>query len=280
MSGYFDGLMRASGLPLGNAPVLGAAPRDTTPLTEIDVAVPAATPVIGPLDVTAQAVPQPVANPSSPDVMQPARPAVIATASTTGSAPTRSAAPLPQTGATGGDAMVPSATPTPPGAEPVAEPVVLRERIIEAALRWVADGPTGATTEPPPTPDARQLQPAPRLLPPQPVATFIAAPAPPAAASATVTAQPVVAEPPPRPAVPAIAQPSRAVAMATPMPSTIPPAHDDSVHVSIGAIHLRVEAPPPPPAVQAAPAPVVQRPSAISQTAPRSGLSRRALRRF
>ena len=25
MSGYFDGLMRASGLPLGNAPVLGAA---------------------------------------------------------------------------------------------------------------------------------------------------------------------------------------------------------------------------------------------------------------
>ena len=54
MSGYFDGLMRASGLPLGNAPVLGAAPRDAAPLTEIDVAVAAAAP-IGPLDVSASA---------------------------------------------------------------------------------------------------------------------------------------------------------------------------------------------------------------------------------
>jgi len=35
MSGYFDGLMRASGLPLGNAPVLGAAPRDAAPLKRL-----------------------------------------------------------------------------------------------------------------------------------------------------------------------------------------------------------------------------------------------------
>jgi hypothetical protein len=54
-------------------------------------------------------------------------------------------------------------------------------------------------------------------------------------------------------------------------------AAEDVVHISIGAIHVRVDAPPPPAVSVASPPPARTPPPA---QAPRSGLSRRALRRI
>jgi hypothetical protein len=275
MSDYFDGLMRSSGLPLGQAPVLGPSPRDAAPLTEIDVEVPAAAPLIGPLDVTAQAVqhafaalpvprgsalaPQPVSSKTAP-VMAPAPASAELPPQVDEVKPSPAAAP-------------PASALAPLAAFPAVEPTMSRERITQAAMRWVAAGPAQAPTDPVPadtTPaTSAEMRP---VEPPASIATATPSDPPRPPESVPTIARRI--ESPPPPAVPEARLPSRAVVV--PTPQATPPTHEDALHVSIGAIHLRVEAPLPP-ALQAAPA---RRLPASVPVTPRSGLSRRALRRI
>ena len=76
----------------------------------------------------------------------------------------------------------------------------------------------------------------------------------------------------PPPAAQETRPPSRAVA--APMLRETPPTLEEAIQVSIGSIHLRVEALAPP-ALRTTPAP--RAPANLPAT-PRSGLSRRALR--
>jgi len=257
MSDYFDGLMRSSGLPLGQAPVLGPSPRDAAPLTEIDVEVPAAAPLIGPLDVTAQAVQHAFA---ALPVLAPAPASAELPPQVDEVKPSPAAAP-------------PASALAPLAAFPAVEPTMSRERITQAAMRWVAAGPAQAPTDPVPadtTPaTSAEMRP---VEPPASIATATPSDPPRPPESVPTIARRI--ESPPPPAVPEARLPSRAVVV--PTPQATPPTHEDALHVSIGAIHLRVEAPLPP-ALQAAPA---RRLPASVPVTPRSGLSRRALRRI
>jgi hypothetical protein len=152
--------------------------------------------------------------------------------------------------------------------------------MVQAAIRWVATGPpTPAATpddHPPERPTAAPLATAPaivRRVPPSP-STDSLAPAP----------SPAQTQPTPRLATPVAVRTSPPIdALARPVvPAAMAPRHDahaEVVEVSIGAIHVRVDAPAvqtrapqPPPAAPA-------RPPADRASA-RSGLARRALRRL
>ena len=175
-------------------------------------------------------------------------------------------------------------------AGPIAAPAMTHERMVQAAMRWIAAEPAPDGAVAPATPERAPSEPVALDRPRQ---TFIdAIPTPSVAQRAeSASAQPhaVAQAQPPTPSVAqraesasarphAVAQaqpPSRAVA--APMERAMPAAaREEAIQVSIGAIHLRVEAPAPP-ALHTTGAP---RPPAAVPTTPRSGLSRRALRGF
>lgn len=81
---------------------------------------------------------------------------------------------------------------------------------------------------------------------------------------------------PPRASAPASAAPSSRIVTEPAVFGRVAPVADETVEISIGAIHVRVDAPVP--QVPAAPAPAAHMPSAGSAAG--SALSRRALRRF
>jgi hypothetical protein len=276
MSGYFDGLMRASGLGLGNAPVLGTPPNAAL-LPEIDGTVPAAAPLVTPLDVAARTMPQ--ISGTSPASPAPSTPQALSARDSPGQTASQAVVHADAEAQPPANAAAQVARPVASarlGTDPAASTVITHERIIQAALQWVAAGSTTAT----PALFGLSADPA------QPRGRAEMSPT--ATSSASVTkASPIepdgvrdvthaVTVQPPRLAVATASLPPAALPMAIPAPRPGPSERDDAVQVSIGAIHLRVEAPPPP-SVQAAPAP---RPVVPSQTVPRSGLSRRALRRF
>lgn len=184
------------------------------------------------------------------------------------------------------------AEPAAPGAEPQAPRVGIapQERppqpsrandLVHAAMRWVASDPQLAeparqAAEPlaaqPRIPDTGST----RVAPAQPVTRTAANPQRPQDAPDGVPAAPQVPAPAP------VALPPLVVAPATPRTEGDAPraATEEPLAISIGAIHLRVDAPAAQtqarPATPPAPA---QRPAA-PECPSRSGLSRRALRRL
>ena len=271
MSDYFDGLLRSSGLPLSQAPVIAPSMRGAAPAAALDLEAPMD---LAPAESSAVATARPI----QPAFAQTPAPAwtfeSVAPNETSDSAtsfgfpPTLKAEPLP--------AAVPASVETKaalarPIAVPATEPAMTHERMVQAAMRWIAaepaqDGPMAIAT-----PERAPYEP---LASDRPRQTFIdtlptpSAPAP----SAPQRAEPASARPN---AVSQAQPPSRAVA--APMERAMPaPAREEAIQVSIGAIHLRVEAPAPP----ALHTTVAPRPPAAVPTTPRSGLSRRALRGF
>ena len=274
MTGYFGALMRASGMAIAGRvpPVAPAGPRTM----EIDA------------ERNADALPEPSARtaPTPAPIESPARPATVVESRASNvirtDAPVEMPAPI---------ATDPARPPVPvredePPAVRVAEPPkpVLAQTLIQAAMKWVA-----ADT------DVRRVAPAASV--PEPVA-----PVPARGESLTITstnrhereasfesprtnhtaaiipsADHVVA----REAIATPVAATRSTAVA--MPATIaPPAaapRDEVIEVSIGAIHVRVDAS----AAQtiARPAPPTPQPRRTANPAlQRSGLARRSLRRI
>lgn len=321
MSGYFDGLMRASGLALGAgsaaAPVTAPAWQPVLPAQTNEGALTEASAVRDAIADAEAAVPQRARAPGLVSVEGQhlrAQPPDRGTASESSASP--AATPLPhragpdasenalrQRAPSPADATTREATsPRGPAPTTVASPArpagaTERDRLIQAAMRWIAADPAAL-----PQPDpARFVDPslaaqlgAPGTAPRPPeaaarmdtrsasgntaaTATFHDAGAPVWDAPAlTRTAPPAertdstLADPPSPPQARALAQ-----ALAT-LPASPAAPRQDPVQVTIGTIHLRVDAPAPP-ALQTAPAP---RAAPMPAVPPRSGLSRRGLRRL
>lgn len=274
MSGYFDGLMRATGLPLGTAPVMDPAPRKAATLLDDDASPETlAMPLPAAATSAVDSLSEPMAS-SSPlastlPASRPAQavgdeakrveaaPAAIARAAPLAADQTAQAR-TPQSSSTQAHATVRPAHPI-TNSEPTTP--VSRQQLIQAAMRWVAAEPVAAPmaaraawVEAVVAQPKMDIEPAARAI---------------AIAESDMDAGQAA------PGVPAAAQwvmadtgaPATAIGLARPGPSP-------GLQVSIGSIHLRVDAPPAP-ALQAAPAPRAAAPSS-----PRSGLSRRALPRI
>lgn len=166
--------------------------------------------------------------------------------------------------------------PSDPDARPLSDSQDLGQAMVHAALRWVtADGDSpGALT-------AVALESA----PPNPVQALttnnITAPARPAASQPGAEPMTGVTTRLPEASIPLRVAPIRHPESTDRLPhrpsgTRQPPAKEEVVEVSIGAIHLRVDAPPPQTVVQA-PAPPPRPPP---DRPPRSTLSRRTLRRL
>jgi hypothetical protein len=95
-------------------------------------------------------------------------------------------------------------------------------------------------------------------------------------------ATPALSTPPLSESIAAKPQPFRAplVPAALLLPQAAPPARDEVVEVSIGEIHVRVDAPPAQTVARPASTPAAGVPGATRPRHARSGLSRRALRRI
>lgn len=265
MSGYFGALLRASGL--GTGPPAAPAPDFSL---EHDMQVepfgaPAVTPAPplarkdGVTGMQAAAAPLPPVTPPHPaDMVVPASAASVQ-------------APAPSASVTG-ERVQPAATPARLSSDvPAAGPARAQastpatsagHTAIQAALHWVAADPALA-----PAPAARSPVPAPAVTPSAAAPAYVT----PAAAPARAP-QPVAT--PARPAMAAVFpsfSPSVSPSLSPPLS---PPLRDEPVDITIGAIHVRVDAP----AVQASTAP---RAPAVAEARPvRSGLARRALRRL
>ena len=286
MSDYFAALMRASGL--GQAP--GTTASSGTELSVLDLEIPA---VAAPLGHAPHALA------ARTETLPPAVP----TATVQTAAPVIPPAPdRPQFVDTPVNAL---ATPTLPVAEPTtaqtvpvsSEPLVAHQALVQSVMRWVAGDKSA-----PPTATVQQV-PSTSATPAVPGERPLTQPSPPTARSlatatlsnvetveaAPLTHQPLPAEPAPfaqtarHPS--SLQQQAAAVVREQPEPEQSQPAPADGLSISIGAIHLRVEAPAAPSAPQAAAKPAVQPAAPRSTTSPstataRSSLSRRALRRI
>ena len=277
MSGYFGALMRSSGMaiaarPLARGPI---APR----ITEIDVERPAALPApAAPTTATSQSVTATPASVPSPAV-DPAR--RMSPPDDHGhDVHTR---PIPEqalTRATSDRGVEPPAPRATRALEsPQRDP---GQAVVRAAMRWVAEMPQARTVAPMTTerqPSSLEIgveRPVTIASPPVSRAhrLDVETPGPDATPTLQISREvtreePVVAQAVPMP-----------VARPTPWPTAkAPVARDEVVEVSIGAIHVRVDAP----QVQtianpAPPPPAPARRAATSEA--RSALSRRALRRI
>ncbi|QQZ39407.1 hypothetical protein IF690_15155 [Pseudomonas sp. SK3(2021)] len=281
MSDYFGALMRSSGLTIGAATTDSAPPASTADLLETDIerSAPALQP---PPTLTTQ----PQARPLPP----------VAT-----SAKPRS----------GREAEAPAARPTPPGQDTMADvdrrhdksgykdvlPTAVQaplaaasptdyntaaaqppgHDVVRAVMQWVAADPQLATSRPPrETPHAPLAALDGAELPAmrEPTSTLGSVPQArwPAQAPQHSVAQAVEAEQgPPRSAT---AVPLKTAFAPTPAPS------DERGEISIGAIHLRVDAPPAQPLALARPAPAAAPRAGAPASTPRCALARRALRRI
>jgi hypothetical protein len=294
MSDYFDALIRSSGMALGpgmpatmpgDGPPGGVAPE--LGLVEIEVQREMSQPM--PPPAIALAPPAPLRPASVPS------PSGLARASQTRSPEATGAPPTATEVAASVTPAAPPPTPRRPDPGPLPAPASevaatattgppdLRQAMMRAAMRWVAADPefpasTAPEVTPPPRPSDQD--PARRDDPSVRVAGSSAGDG---RHAARPTTRP--APPPTRSIVTPVSMPAsrgeEAVAR-TPARTSEPTylaRHDEMVEVSIGAIHVRVDAPapqtvtaPPPPA--AGKRPVAERPPA------RSGLARRALRRI
>jgi hypothetical protein len=302
MSDYFGALIRASGLAAGTGPPVAAdhgiteieaqhdaPPAATSPvtagprrdtqgtevdhgITEIEVqhdAPPAAiTPVTeGPrtdTEPTEIITPPPVAPPTLP------APAIREYSAPPGTAYTELASDRPLATSPLGSPLVSNPRPQEAASDP-------GQAMVHAALRWVTtDVPNpSASTEiaPDPTPP----------IPAQELTTHkIAPPAKPSVTPPAAGPVPGAITLPPEAAIPLRVAPIRHPASTDQPPPWAsamrrPAGHDEEVEITIGAIHLRVDSPPPQTVVQA-PAPTPRPPA--NRPPPRSALTRRALRRL
>ena len=277
MSGYFDALMRSSGMTIGR-PGLAPAKLEATAL-DVD------------LDHMANA--EPTARHPVSTTDQPPAPGVSEVVDLTVPQPVpRSLDRHTHDELPGAPAHSRSA---PEGAvEPGKPPVEsakpdLGEALVRAAMRWVAAGTpqVGPVTD---VSDGAQgvarLQP---ILRPALERTSSLATTEPAAdeddgQSASLNKAPATPAPSALPLSESIAatpQPFRApLVPAALLPQTAPPVRDEVVEVSIGAIHVRVDAPPAQTVARPASTPAAGAPVAATARPARSGLSRRALRRI
>lgn len=286
MNGYFGALMRSSGLSIGApAPALGHVEAGG-----IEVEVERSPTAMAPASVPAASTPSPASAPVSvaqplPALAAPATPVHERAAPELPLVQARLATPPQADPGAAADASVdPSLSPaTPLAAEPTTPPMT--QALVRAAMQWVAADPlqtrSVAQVEPPPAPSVVAVTAQARTVTPtrQPLreAALEHDEQEPAAALAHPVTPAETGKREPMP-VPSLAiRPTRSVPMTPPEPLT-PPAHDEVVEVSIGAIHVRVDAPAAQTIARPAPAPpAAPRAAAL---APRSTLSRRALRRI
>jgi hypothetical protein len=275
MSGYFGALMRSSGM------AIAARPPTRTPIDprvmEIDFERPAALPApaaptastLQPVTATPVSVPAPSVEPTrgmqAPDEHVHdvhARP--VPEQAHTRATPDRGVDPL---------AARPSRAVEPPQRD-------LGQAVVRAAMRWVAAETPHARTDAPLTMD-RQLASPDRgvedlnTIAPRAHRLDVETPEPNATPARTISKEVKTTEP-----IVAHAVPMPAARLTPSLPTPVAPvARDEVVEVSIGAIHVRVDAP----QVQtvarpSASPPALARRATASQT--RSALSRRALRRI
>lgn len=279
MSDYFGSLIRASGLAAGSHPPVAA----DHGITEIEIqpdAPPAAiTPVTeGPRTNTQPTeiiTPRPVATPTLP------APAIREHAAPPGTEHTELASdrPLPASPAPApdprGETSMAPGLPTSPALSPRPQEAAPDpgQGMVHAALRWVtADVPSpSASTEVPPEPTPP--------IPAQELTTHkITPPTRPSVNPPEAGPVPGATTLPPEATIPLRVAPIRHPASTYPPPPWASATRrDEEVEITIGAIHLRVDAPPPQTVVQA-PAPIPRPP--VDRPPPRSALTRRALRRL
>jgi len=281
MSGYFGALMQSSGMAIGGrAPAMAHV---DSSVVEIDVErSPASVP---PRTVQAstpqQAVaPIPVAN----SVEHLAPPALLAAGPDAhevqaGFAGREQAHPRAATDAAADSPAAPAAR-----AVEMSKPA-LGQALVRAAMQWVAVEPQQGRSVAQVVPPRGQSLPAPGEVPSvitttqalrergvevqaQPRSATLASPT----ASDLAAREPVAA-----PALPI--QSARPTPAAPPVPVT-PLARDEVVEISIGAIHVRVDAPAAQTVARPAATPPVAAPRVAPATPQRSALSRRALRRI
>ncbi|HUG24244.1 hypothetical protein [Piscinibacter sp.] len=281
MSDYFGALMRSSGLAVGGAAPIVAPRVEAGMPVEVHVEQPAvrAEPAMSPAPRAAhsaespepavRALPAQVARDVHDEPAQrPDRPREPE------AAPTSAQTSAPMEAAAVAHPSIDAA------AQPASQAPVTAHTLVRTAMQWVAAGPQEVRAKPPAVIDppiaTTPPEPAPRspdeIRDQRPPARAESLELPP---SHEHPPSPPRLAPPPIPARPLIPQPAT---LRAERPSPASP-RDDTVEVSIGAIHVRVDAPatqtvartpPPPPAPRAASAP---RPE-------RSALSRRALRRI
>lgn len=283
MSGYFDALIRSSGMTIGRGspaltPVKAAAleveadPR--TAAADPDAVGPASTPH------------EPLVPSRTLDTVDVPAPRVRGRERHTHE--DAETAPPPVRDATEGPVHLPHRPVGPPVESAMPD---LGHSLVRAAIRWVAAGTPEARPDRAvgPTGDSEPAIPAGRH------STFIAHPD----ISTTATMRPhrdedggkveSVKRAPATPApsdVPADVPPRKPVqiqaSLVSPPPAApvAPPAHDEIVEVSIGTIHVRVDAPPAQTVARPAPMPAGSVPGAAASRPARSALSRRALRRI
>lgn len=275
MSGYFGALMRSSGMAVGGgAPALAAPDGEIGAERSSSIPTPASAPAASaPHRVSA---PIPRGDPVPPLASTLPATANSATAAVS-EAPGRLAIPVQTLPAAAADAGAdpPSARPTTPGSPKPA----LGQTLVRAAMQWVAADPQqGPGVAQVVTPPARS---APAVTEDTPASTAPRTPREAGAASAapapitTPADLATPAEPASREPVPQVARPTRS---AWPVPDA-PSAGDAVAEISIGAIHVRVDAPAAQTVARPAPVPPAGQPRTAA-FAPRSALSRRALRRI
>lgn len=271
MSLYFDGLMRSSGLPLGEAPVVGPLARRPEPLALEEAlseqpparpapVIPSAAPSRGRIEAPPADAPHPIPIAPATRLVSVAAPAPVAgpAAALSSSVITPLAEPAVAMSAEAGAAASALA------------PALSQEHVLQSVMRWIAAVPDDRDAKVEEAPSrahapSSQVSAAPAKqvsAAPAKALVFAAGPAAPDAEAGLgrpVSAYEIAAVEPALPAR-AFAEPSSP--------------HADFA-LTIGAIHVEIEAPPPPAlrvAERAAPAP---------RPAPeRSGLWRRSLRGF
>src|SRR5262249_5839412 len=265
MSGYFDALMRSSGLT-------NEGPGPATASLQSNALEVAADPGAPTMEARAVAAP-------------PMRPAAIRDAE-----PAEPVAPLPQRqeravhqpGHERDDVELhrrnaPEArvelTTTPRVRSDARSTPDLSARLVRAAVRWIAADTSGAGSVSLRAPSA-----APAREDARPIPTAV----PDNVREATPIATPMVVEATAAPREPAHVPPPVEAARAVEprQVHTAPVARDETVEISIGSIHVRVDAPPAQTIARPAMPSPVNNPSRVGGLPERSALSRRALRRI
>ena len=275
---YFDALMRSSGLGVAApAPMASLAPVEAPPGVQLEglemasevmaVPVPTSTPAPQAHVAQAEAV-EPL--PAFHDAAGAARPSSDAP---------HASADVPTSA--GDDSPSRTAThviPAPPS-------ISIGQTLARAALQWVAADPLNARDphavrameEHAPALPARQLAPRDAADATAPVPQRIATDAQASQATAPSIERTVLLPPPP---AQLLAPPPQRAPAATWREPPAAPAREEMLEVSIGAIHLRVDAPAVQAIAKAPAAPPGTSASRPASFAPRSALSRRALRRI
>lgn len=294
MSDYFGALMRSSGLAVGGAaPAIMAPPASAPGPIEIDIehSVPAMQPLPAPasqhetrpLSVAAASVePWSGREPATP-AMPPAAPSVHAEAAV--NRPHDKAGHKEEV-PTDAQPLVPPSSPS-DRSTPAAQPQ--GHALVRAAMQWVAadpqqaiPGPQDETRRKPlaaldvaEMPVVRESTPTPTPMADAEQQAILPVQTPTPTPKSSVTRSVEAVEDAPRhPSHPATPMPVPAPFAPTPLP------RDELVEISIGAIHLRVDAPATQTLARSLAPPAAAPHSTAPATTPRSALARRALRRI